>query len=308
MGGGGGGSYQPPRIDRLQELVAQARQQDKAETVRSIDELLQQYLIKFNERDTQKTQERLMDIKNSIEVDLETMLFGGSIAKHTYVDGLSDVDAIALIDRDNTQGFSAQDALQKFYEDIDANLPRHSGVQKITKGRLAVTITYDDGNEVQVLPGVRVGNEIRIPDASGQGWKSTTPKEFREKLTAQNQRLNNNLLPAIKIVKALISDLPDQQRPTGYHMESLAVDAVRGHKGDSSTRVLIDLILRRSTDRVLFPMADVTGQSRNVDEHLGPTESSARRLISQGLGAIQRRLNAASAIQWAAMLDLREEK
>lgn len=306
--GGGGGGYKPPRIKRLQELVARARHQDKAETARSIDELLQRHLIKFNERDAQKTQERLTDIKDSVEVDLEAMLFGGSIAKHTYVDGLSDVDAIALIDRDNTQGFSAQDALQKFYGDIDANLPRDTGVQKITKGRLAVTITYDDGTEVQVLPGVRVGNEIRIPDASGQGWKSTNPKLFREKLTAQNQRLNNNLLPAIKIVKALIADLPDQQRPTGYHMESLAVDAVRGYKGESSARVLIDLILRKSTERVLSPIADVTGQSRNVDEHLGPPESPARRLLSQGLGAIHRRLNAASAIQWGTMLDLRDEK
>lgn len=308
MGGGGGGSYQPPRIERLQELVAEARRQDEAETARRIDELLQRRLIKFNERDAQKTQERLSDIKDSLEVDLETMLFGGSVAKHTYVDGLSDVDAIALIDRDNTQGFSAQDALQRFYEDIHANLPRHTGVQTITKGRLAVTITYNDGSEVQVLPGVRVGNEIRIPDVSGQGWQPTTPKVFREKLTAQNQRLNNNLLPAIKIVKALLSDLPDQQRPTGYHMESLAVDAVRGYKGDSSTRVLIDLIFRRSTDRVLSPIADVTGQSRKVDEHLGPRDSPARRLISQGLGSIHRRLNAASTIQWAAMLDLRDEK
>ena len=307
--GGGGGGYTPPSVGGLQKKIEAAKAQEDEKFRQEVDRFLREQLIFYNQRDSTAIRARLNEISDSIDVDFQRMLFGGSVAKHTYVDGLSDVDALAIIDRDNTQGVSAQDVLDKFYTDICDNLPRDRGISEISKGHLAVTIKYSDDTEIQVLPAVRVNDEIRIPDATGRGWKATSPQNFRESLTAENQRLGMNLIPAIKLVKSLVSDLPRQQRPTGYHIESLAVDAVSGFNGDSSVRGLIDRILDRSSDRVLKPIADVTGQSRVVDEYLGQKNSPERRLVSQAIGAIRRRLNATTSIsQWETILSRRGER
>jgi len=309
MGGGGGGGYTPPRVTELQQKIQEARQEEEAKLRGQIDSFLRDELSKYNQRDAEEIRDRLDEISESVDIDFQRMLFGGSVAKHTYVDGLSDVDALAIMDRDNTQGVSAQDVLDQFYDDIDVNLPRERGIEDISKGRLAVTIEYSDGTEIQVLPAVRVGDEIRIPDASGSGWKATNPQAFRESLSAENGRLGKNLVPAIKLVKSLVSDLPKQQRPTGYHVESLALDAVRGFRGDSSVRGLIDRILDRASSRVLRPIADVTGQSRIVDEYLGSSNSAERRMISQAVGGIRRRLNATTSVsQWETIFSRRDKK
>ena len=306
---GGGGGYRPPKMNELQQKIREARQQEEANLQQGINQFLRDELTSYNQRDADEIRERLEEVSSAVDIDLQRMLFGGSVAKHTYVDGLSDVDALAIIDRESTQGVSAQDVLEQFYSDIDTNLPRDRGVEEISKGRLAVTIKYTDGTEIQILPSIRVGDEIRIADATGHGWKATNPRAFRESLSEENRRLSRNLVPAIKLVKSLVSDLPEQQRPTGYHIESLSLDAVRGFNGDSSVRGLIDRILDRASARVLKPIADVTGQSRIVDEYLGSENSAERRLVAQAIGGIRRRLNATTSLnQWETNFSRRDEQ
>jgi hypothetical protein len=307
--GGGGGGYTPPSLGSLQQKILEARELEESKLQQQINEFLRARLAEYNQRDVDAIRTRLDEIEEAIDVDFQRMLFGGSVAKHTYVDGLSDVDALAILDRESTQGLSAQDVLDQFHSDIDENLPRESGISEIKKGHLAVTVKYRDGSEIQVLPAVRVGDEVRIPDASGRGWKATNPERFRSALTDENRRLGMNLVPAIKLVKSLASDLPKQQRPTGYHIESLALDATKGYNGDDSVRALIDRILDRSSSRVLRPIADVTGQSRTVDEYLGGANSPERRLVGQAFGAIRRRLNATTSVtQWEAIFPQRSER
>jgi hypothetical protein len=307
MAGGGGGGYSPPKLDTLQRKLERARDEEQERLNRDVDDLLRRELARYNDRDVERTRLRLDDIADAIDMDIERLLFGGSVAKHTYVDGLSDVDALAILDRDTTQGLSAQNVLEQLYLEIEANLPRH-GIIDIRRGWLAVTMRYEDGSEIQVLPSVRVGDEIRIPTANGQGWKATNPQDFREGLTTLNQRLGHNLVPTIKLIKSLVSDLPEQQRLTGYHVESIAVDAAADYRGDPTPRVLLDHVLRHATTRVLTPIRDITGQSKYVDEYLGNKGSPERQLASQAIGGIQRRLRAATSIvQWRALFAFKTE-
>ena len=309
MGGGGTGGYSPPRSDVLQRKVEQARAESRAKLDADVDRFLQRELAVYNDRDVNETRRRLDTIHETLgeEVEVDTMLFGGSVAKHTYVDGLSDVDALVVLDRDGTQGLSAQGVLDRFHEQLDLTLERE-GVESIDKGTLAVTIRYADGAEVQLLPAVREGRGVKIPDASGEGWKRTDPHAFQRELSRQNQRLNSALIPTIKLVKSLISDLPKQQRLSGYHLESLALDAVKGYRGPSTPKALLDRVLTHSESRVRTPIRDVTGQSRNADEYLGVRNSAQRKLVSQALGGIRRRLNAATSVaQWQAMFERGEK-
>jgi len=114
--------------------------------------------------------------------------------------------------------------------------------------------------------------------------------------------LNSSLVPTIKLVKSLVADLPKQQQITGYHVEALALDAARRYRGTMIPKSLLMHVLGHAAERVSSPIRDVTGQSRNVDDYLGAANSPQRRLVSQALSAIRRRLEAATSVaQWTAM-------
>ena len=96
-GGGGGGNYNlnPGEIARLRD-EARARL-DRSRLDSDVNSLLQHSLVDLNDRDNEEAASRLEQIQKSLggtTLDVDRVVFGGSVAKHTYVDGLSDIDAL----------------------------------------------------------------------------------------------------------------------------------------------------------------------------------------------------------------------
>ena len=310
MGGsGGGGGGFPPSSDTIQRKIEQAREAEKQRLDQDVDQLLQRFLAQVNDRDADATKEHLDAVTEALEgvADVETLLFGGSVAKHTFVDGLSDVDALVILERAGTQGILPQKLLADMERQI-SNVLRRADVESVVRGSLAVTVRFGDGTELQLLPAVRSGSTINIPDSSGAGWNATNPKKFQRQLTSENKRLNRALIPTVKLVKSLVGDLPEQQRLSGYHTEALCVDASRSFRGEAKPRELLTHVLDHAARRVMKPMRDVTGQERVVDGYLGAANSPERRLVSQAIAGIKRRLEAATSInQWRAMFGSKGE-
>lgn len=310
MGGSGGGSYIPEYSDALRRRIEEARSAERERLDSDVNALLGDFLARVNDRDGDKTREQLAELQSTLgeSISVQTMLFGGSVAKHTYVDGLSDVDALVVLDRPRTRGLSSQNMLDDLHRTLDNELSR-TRVESVEKGTLAVTIRYQDGSEVQLLPAVRRDSQkLAIPDASGHGWRVTDPRRFQKELSRQNERLGCALVPTIKLVKSLMGDLPRQQRISGYHAEALALDAAKKYRGEATPKALLGHVLDHASKRVLRPMQDVTGQSQTVDGDLGPANNARRRLVSQALAGIGRRLEAATSLhQWKAMFGRGEE-
>src|SRR5437868_11411682 len=102
MGGGGGGG--PFFSRKPSDLAKQVRQTEDATTIREFETrlagLLAEKLASANSRDVGKVSDRLDEIKGALEGPLENSidsLFGGSVAKHTYVDGMSDIDSLLIL-------------------------------------------------------------------------------------------------------------------------------------------------------------------------------------------------------------------
>lgn len=303
--GGTGGRYSGPRSDDLLERINKAREKERERLDGQVNDLIRELLTRYNDRDREKVSERLDEIRQRLGdvAELDSVLFGGSVAKHTAVDGLSDVDALVVLDREKIGADSPGDLIDSFYRLLNRSLPR-SEVESVRKGRLAVTVTYQDGQEIQLLPALRSRQDVRIASSDGSGWQSTKPRAFESALTDSNRKMNGSLVPTIKLVKSMVSDLPPQKQLKGYHIETLAVDAARGYAGPRTPRALLLHMLEHSSQRVLRPIADVTGQSRVADGYLGPENSVQRRNISQTLAGVKRRLEAASTVaQWRAVLD-----
>ncbi len=308
MSGGGrrGPSYFPSRPAELKNLIKETREDAEEKRLESdVNEYLQAFLVKLNQRNPEKVQAYIDETAEILgeTYEIEKLLFGGSVAKHTAVDGLSDVDALVVLNKEDLQRKAPREVLDSFFDSLQGNLPRDR-VVKVEKGDLAVTISYEDGTEIQLLPALRRGREICIADADGHNWKVINPKVFQRELTKSNERLNGALVPTIKLLKSILSVLPKNIKPTGYHIESLSVDVTKGYRGPKTVKSLLLHILTGASARVLHPIADITNQSKIVDAYLGKKNSEQREKVSHALAGIARWMNAASTVdRWKEIIE-----
>lgn len=303
--GGGGGSYFPSNPGRLHRLIEEARGTEAQQRLDSqVSDLLQNALATFNARDAEKVREYLDKLEETIEgkIEFDRFLFGGSVAKHTYVDGLSDIDALVVLAEKKPD--SPRELLKTFHETLSDRLTSDD-VSSVGKGRMAVTIVYRDGTEIQLLPAVRIGQKIAVPNVDSNGWIETNPKAFQRELSRANARLDNTLVPTIKLVKAINAALPEPQRLTGYHIEALALEIAPSHRGQRTVKDLLLHVLSGAKTRVLRPIEDITGQSRVIDSDLGSANSLKRKIAADAIGGVERRLKAARSVEeWKAALNL----
>lgn len=311
MGGSGGsGTFVNRSPSELRDIVRKAEDKTtvaafEAELASTLGNLLGSY----NARDVDTVRERLDALKAALQDSIEgtfDQLFGGSVAKHTYVDGLSDIDSLVLINDSALQGKSPQQVLARMERILEQKL---SGQADVSHGRMAVTIDYGDGMVIQLLPAVKVKDgQVHVPSSRRDGWSRINPVTFQEALTRRNKECAGKLVPTIKLAKAIIGQLPEVQRLSGYHMESLGIAAFRNYVGEKTTTAMLPTFFERARELVLSPIKDSTGQSVHVDGYLGSANSEARQAASHVLGRLGRRMRnataAGSTAQWRALFGL----
>lgn len=304
--GGGGGGYLPRNLaqaerEKMQrEAVEQAgRDRDEAET----NQALLSLLSRFNDRDVEQVKDQLDDVRKCLgsEIEVEAILNGGSVAKHTYVNGLSDVDALVVVD--GTVEETPAELKRRFAELLSARLPM-GGVEAIREGHLAVTVKYSDGTELQLLPAKRTANGVAISSRTGEHWSSIRPQAFAKALSEVNKLQGGAVIPAIKLAKSLIAGLPDNSRLSGYHVEALAVEAFQSYNGRRTPVTMLRTFFDFAAERVRRPVSDVTGQSNHVDAYLGPVGSTERKIVADRLATVSRQLHAAAdPARWKELVD-----
>ena len=287
MGGSGsGGVFTGGDIEDLREEAR--RRLGESQNDAAVNSLLQQELTSINDRDAGLINGYLDSIQEALADrghDVERLRFGGSVAKHTYVDGLSDVDALVLLEGESLEEQSPEEVRRDFAESLRRALPQ-GNVKEIREGAMAVTIEYTDGTEIQLLPAVRTAAGIAISSPDGNSWSSTRPQEFAHTLTSTNQAQGGHVVPAIKLAKAIFANRLGEGAVSGYHVESLAIEAFRTYSGPRTPKAMLTHLVQDASQRVLRPIRDVTGQSRHVDEYLGEENSAPRQRLSRNLAAL----------------------
>lgn len=254
---------------------------------------LRNLLRAYNERDTEAINRHLQVLRDSMELgddDVIQTLFGGSTSKHTAVNGLSDVDVLVIINDSSLSGRSPREAIQVMAERIRQRLPQTS----VTPGDMAVTVQYSDGIEIQVLPAIRTKSGVRVADPDTNRWSNVVrPERFARKLTRVNQANRGEVIPTVKLVKGMTAHMirSDRDKISSYHLESLAIEAFRNYRGPYDLRSMVRHYVSYSSKAVRRPITDPTGQSRHVDEYMGPTGSKRRQRASKTFRTMQRRLD-----------------
>jgi len=297
--GGGGGVFHSRTPEDYKREIREIRDNTKDEAFETgVNEKINEKLGSYNARDTETHREHLNEINQILEEDQEGIVdlkFAGSVSKHTYVDGMSDVDILVLVNRselvDKTPGEIKEYIKSKLQE-------RLRGVDEIRTGNLAVTVRFSDGTEIQLLPALQKGDGYRIPAENGNKWSNVTqPQKFANKLTEVNQACGQKVVPVIKIAKSIIGQLSESQQLSGYHVESLAIKIFRNYPENEprTPKAMLKYFFEKAKDEVRTPIKDSTQQSIHVDEDLGPENSPQRRMASYILHRISNRMKNADA-------------
>jgi hypothetical protein len=310
-GGGSGGAFIRHTPAELQKLV---RQTEDKTTVAAFEAklsgILGGLLAEYNGRDRDLTRERLDTIKAALKDEIDgsfDQLFGGSVAKQTHVEGMSDVDCLVLIDDSELKGRAPDAVLSKMARILEKSC---DGVS-VSAGRMAVSVEYEDGMLIQILPALREkGGHLHVPSSRNSGWSKINPVAFTEALSRRNEECGHKLVPTVKLAKAIIGQLPEAQRLSGYHMESLGIAAFKSYDGPKATSAMLPEFFERASKLVLSPITDSTGQSVHVDGYLGVASSDARVAASHLMERLAKRMRNASAggseAQWLSLFGMDE--
>lgn len=292
-GSGGKGYFGGTDASELARLTREAQEKAREQEFEGeLAGLLRDELTDFNNRDTETIRSILDDITDRIEHEVEDsvqLLFGGSIAKNTYLNGLSDVDCLALLDK-SFSGTTPSELRRQFADALKGRF----GDDKVWVGALAVTVVTQ-GHTIQLLPALRSGPGFRIGSTDGDNWSRIDPQRFAEKLIVSNRGLGDKLVPSIKLAKGVLATLPEGLRPSGYHVESMAINVFKGYRGQLRHPDMLRHFFQEAPKHVLQPVRDSTGQSVHVDDSLGLANSPLRQGISRALDRVNKRIKNADA-------------
>ena len=218
-------------------------------------------------------------------------MFGGSVRRGTYVTGLSDVDVLLIVNQSSLVNQPPARVISYVRDTIRGRLRQNP----VSSGNLAVTVGYSDGTEIQILPAIRTNTGgVRIAEPGSTSWSNVVqPEDFARKLTEVDQARNGRMVPVIKLAKAMADCFITRQdwKISGYHMESLAIDAFRNYQGPQDPKSMLNHLLTHSMTAVMRPITERTGQSTYVDEYLGSAVSRARRRASTHFGQMRGNTN-----------------
>jgi len=292
--GGGGGVFHSKSPDEYKKQIREIREQSKDDAFETaINEKINEKLASYNARDTKTHREHISEIKQILEHEEDgtvELKFAGSVSKHTYVDGLSDVDVLVLVNNSELADKTPNEIKSYIKSKLEKKI---TDIQEIRTGSLTVTVLFSDGTEIQLLPALRKREGYRIPTERGDGWSNVTrPDKFAAKLTEVNQSCGQKVVPVIKLAKSIIGQLPEDQRLSGYHIESLAIKIFRNYPQDApkTPKAMLKYFFENAKEEVKAPIKDSTGQSLHVDDNLGQADSPQRLRMSYTLYRISNRM------------------
>lgn len=310
MGGSGGGFFYGDNSKNPNELIAQIKrdqEQAKAREFESkVNQLINNTLKSANDRDIEAVNTHLdvmiKALNKEIDGTVETV-FGGSVAKHTFVDGLSDVDVMVVLNNSELSEKKPSEVYRYFGKQLEIRFPQ----TEIKIGKVAISVKFSDGIEIQLLPSIKTETGLKIVQSNEDSWsRIVKPIKFAEKLVSVNQSCNGKVVPVIKLVKSIVSEFPEKRQMRGYHIESLAVSIFSNYTGEKTSKSMLKHFFEKAVSRVLSPIKDKTGQTLNTDSYLGAKDSLERKSISDSLSGILRKIESAERSgnmdQWKEIL------
>ena len=240
--------------------------------------------------------ERHMQYRNEAEDainegidDSVDIVYAGSVAKGTYVEGISDVDNHVRINGTSLEKKSPAEV--KAY--IRQQLSKLPDVKSVTETSRTVTVTYRDGTEMQFVPVIKTKNGYRVAD--GNRWSNVVyENRFKRDFQRTNKKCGGRLTALVRFLKKENADNPKGQRMSGHHIEVMANRIFKSAPASKTHDVGTMAVYyhQHASRHIRHRMRDVTGQYTYVDKRsLGGPDSESRRALSRRFASRARRMN-----------------
>ncbi|MEO8398274.1 MAG: CBASS oligonucleotide cyclase [Ignavibacteriaceae bacterium] len=295
MGGSGGGGFFFESSIPPEDISKKIRNEEKRSTSDAYETevagMMRQLLSNVNNRDVETIQTHLSTIENALHSEIDGFIdlkYAGSVSKHTYVDGLSDIDSLAILNKSELVNQNPVEVKKYFYKMLTKRLPN----TEISIGHLCVTVKFSSGVEIQILPTLKDKNGIKIPSSRRENaWSHVhQPRKFALALRYSNIKMSGKLVPVIKLAKSVISSFSESRRLSGYHVEALSIETFNKYTGPRNPRAMLKHFFSEGAKNVLTPIKDKSGQSIHVDDYLGSANSINRKMVSDSMSAIARKM------------------
>ena len=294
MGGKGGYNFERRQEARwqpadLEDTLAQTRKQVAEAEVAAV---FKDVLAQINQIDTEALnlhkEEIFQALKSAFE-EAEVLLGGGSYSQHTYVNGISDIDMLFVLGAFSSSKIPNKQDSKAVLSDMEKRLHQRFPNTEIKSGRMAVTLTFSDGLEVQVIPAFRYHSGFRIPDYQGAGWTIAHPSNFTTLLQQRNHDMGGQLIPCIKLAKQICEHQGLEVK--SYHLSNMAVKAFEQYTGPKSYEHMLRHLFNKAKELTATRMRDITGQGAYVDRYL--SSNTARTQMAHQLATIEKEIMAA---------------
>lgn len=127
MGGTGGGFLKVKDIEDMQRKIRESEKKTNNEDFEAkVSAEINKLLANYNNRDTNAIKSHIDTIVNAIQKEIDgtcNIVFGGSYQKHTYVDGLSDIDSLVLLNNSELINKSPNEVLEYFHAMLKERFP-----------------------------------------------------------------------------------------------------------------------------------------------------------------------------------------
>ena len=167
------------------------------------NEYCEALLAQYTRKNTQTVTQRLESLCGFLRQkgNVVQTMFGGSVRKGTYVTGLSDVDALLIVNQSSLVNQPPARAIEYVRDTIQDRLRQNT----VSAGNLAVTVSYSDRIEIQILPAIRTNSGgVRIADPGSNQWSNVArPDDFARKLAKVNTARDGRVVSIIKLAKAM---------------------------------------------------------------------------------------------------------
>ena len=217
------------------------------------------------------------------------IVYAGSVAKGTYVEGISDVDNHVRINGTSLEKKSPAEV--KAY--IRQQLSKLPNVKSVTETRRTVTATYRDGTEMQYVPVIKTKNGYRVAD--GNNWSNVVyENRFKRDFQRTNKKCGGRLTALVRFLKKENANNPKGQRMSGHHIEVMANRIFKSAPASKTDDVGTMAVYyhQHASRHIRHRMRDVTGQYTYVDKRsLGGPDSESRRALSRRFASRARRMN-----------------
>ena len=120
-------------------------------------------LVQYKRRNTKAVTPHLRGVCDILSHENDHVVqtkFGGSVQKGTYVTGLSDVDVLRMVNQSSLKNRPPSKVIADVRDTIEQRFPKN----RVTAGKLAVTVSHADKTELQILPAIRTTDGFSIAE------------------------------------------------------------------------------------------------------------------------------------------------